>query len=304
MMAGVRNAATGAQLARGDILTTDPDSTPAGAAIGKVSFHIMGNLNLGAFTLKPETFEMEDDGQGGMRRVLMNGEPVVDGMTTCTGVTAATAPDRGTLVDSEGMFLISEEGDLPSGVDVASSGELDPNIYLVCVNVDVLGDEMTNTSPIPESDYTATAHFKTGRNVLEVAQMAGMEGKLASIDRNGAEVEIPYLTTSDKHNQRIIVVNRGESPVAITSIQFTSEDGTDVELMDTVQSAMDAGLLAVPGKSTWVARMDETINITGDSRRTAASISFAGTAGYLSVATTQVNVSDGSTDTVVYEVTE
>lgn len=90
--------------------------------------------------------------------------------------------------------------------------------------------------------------------------------------------------------------------MAITTITFTTEDGTDVELMDTVQAAMDAGLLAVPGMSSWVARMDETISITGDSRRVAASIAFAGTAGHLSVATTQVNVSDGSTDTVVYDV--
>ena len=72
--------------------------------------------------------------------------------------------------------------------------------------------------------------------------------------------------------------------------------------MDTVQAAMDAGLLMVPAGESWVARMDQTISITGDSRRVAASIAFAATAGHLSVATTQINVSDGSTDTVVYDV--
>ena len=133
--------------------------------------------------------------------------------------------------------------------------------------------------------------------------MAG-EGDLASIERNGASVEIPYLTTSEKHNQRLIIVNRGTRPVVITSIAFTSEAGTDVELSPTVQAAMDAGLLMIPGNSTYVASMAQTLEITGDSRRTAATIAFAATPGALSVATTQVNLSDGSTDTVVYAIDE
>ena len=61
-------------------------------------------------------------------------------------------------------------------------------------------------------------------------------------------------------------------------------------------------MLAVPAGETWVARMDETISISGDSRRVAASIAFAATSGALSVATTQINLEDGSTDTVVYTV--
>ena len=130
--------------------------------------------------------------------------------------------------------------------------------------------------------------------------MEAASGTIGTITRDGASVEIPYLTTSEKHNQRIIVVNRGMSPVPITSIVFTAEAGTEVELMDTVQAAMDNGLLVVPGQSTWVARMDETVSITGDSRRTAASINFFGVKSNLSVATTQVNYSDDSTDTVVY----
>ena len=227
--------------------------------------------------------------------VMMTGEPVPDG--TCDPV-AEGSVDQGTLQGADGMELINEEGELPSGVTSASSGNLDPDVYLLCLNVDVMGPA-TNMNPIPEGDYSATASTKAG--ATSPAQMVG-EGDLASIDRNGASVDIPYLTTSEKHNQRLIIVNRGSRPVGITSIQFTTEDGTDVELMGPVQAAMDAGLLAVPANESWVARMDETISITGDSRRVAASIAFAGTAGALSVATTQVNVSDGSTDTVVYDV--
>ena len=289
---GVRNAADGTVLEAGEILRadgTEPDGT--------ISFNIMGNLDIGAFTVKAETFlDANDDGTPDLDE---DGNRTPTG--TCDGVAEGGDPDRGTLVDAQGMMLIGEDGELPSGVTAASTPALPPGIKLVCLNVDVTGP-MSNMSAIPESDYTATAHFKPGLNSLEASQMAGMEGDLASIERNGASVDIPYLTTSEKHNQRLIVVNRGTRPVAITSITFTSEDGTDVELSATAQAAMDAGLLMVPGNSTYVARMDETIVITGDSRRTAASIAFAATPGHLSVATTQVNVSDGSTDTVVYMV--
>ena len=288
----VRNAATGVEpLVAGNILQndgTDPDGT--------ISFNIMGNLDVGAFTVKDETFldanndnvpDLDDDG---------NRTPT----GTCDGV-AEGGVDRGTLIDAASMPLIGEDGERPSGVTMASTPSLSPGVKLVCLNVDVMGPE-TNMYPIPEGDYMATAHFKTGANALEASQMAGMEGSLASIGRNGASVDIPYLTTSEKHNQRVIVVNRGTAPVAISAITFTSEDGTEVELTDTVQAAMDAGLLVVPGQSSWVGRMDETIMISGNSRRTAATIAFDATPGAISVATTQVNVSDGSTDTVVYMV--
>ena len=279
---GVLNATSGAELARGDILANDGT-----APDGTISFNVMGNLNIGAFSLIEETYAA--DGEGNLTVPT----------ESCAGVDEG-AVDRGTLVDADGMMLIGEEGEMPSGVDAASSGSLAPSVYLLCVNVDVMGPE-TNMSAIPNADYSAMASYKTGNNVLEVAQMAG-EGDLGSIRRDGASVNIPYLTTSEKHNQRLIVVNRGPRDAAITSIQFTMEDGTEVELMAPVQAAMDAGLLAVPAGQAWVARMDETITISGGSRRVAATVSFAATAGNLSVATTQVNVSDGSTDTVVYNV--
>ncbi|MDE0001085.1 MAG: hypothetical protein OXQ29_00125 [Rhodospirillaceae bacterium] len=282
--AGIRNATSGAAL--------NADGTEILPSGSQVEFQITGNLDIGAFSLIDDT----------------NYDPApgaASSTTACPGATAtANAPDQGTLRGEDGMLLVSEEGELPSGVEMASSGNLAPNTTagtrarLLCVNVDVMGPA-TNMNPIPEGSYSAMAFTKTSATAM--GRMVG-EGDLASISHNGASVDIPYLTTSEKHNQRLIVVNRGTRPAAITSIQFTTEDGTEVELMDTVQAAMDAGLLMVPAGQSWVARMDETINITGDSRRVAASIAFAATAGHLSVATTQVNVSDGSTDTVVYTV--
>ena len=273
--AGLRNAMTGAPLANTNILDGD----------ARITFDVMGNLDIGAFTIQEESYDAMTP-------------PNPTGM--CEGVDAGSV-DQGTLEDADGMKLINEDGDLPSGVTSASSGNLMEDTYLLCLNVDVTGPE-TNMDPIPPGDYTATAY--TRATATADPRMVG-EGDLASIVRNGASVEIPYLTTSEKHNQRLIVVNRGTRPAAITSIQFTTEEDVAVELMAPVQAAMDAGLLVVPANSSWVARMDETISITytGTPKlRVAASLAFAATPGAISVATTQVNISDGSTDTVVYEV--
>ena len=253
---------------------------------GTVRFALEGDFNFGAFHVLPE---------------VLGGTGMPDGTVMCP-VGSESSPDQGTLRDGseENMRLIGEDGMLPSGVSSATTSRMAPDVYLLCVNVDITGPR-TAAMPIPESTYAAKAYLKRGAEIPEA--MVG-EGTVGSITRNGASVEIPYLTTSDKHNQRLIVVNRGSAPAAITSIQFTTEDGTEVELMDDVQAAMDAGMLAVPAGETWVARMDETISITGDSRRVAASIAFAATSGALSVATTQVNLEDGSTDTVVYTVSD
>ena len=218
---------------------------------------------------------------------------------------SADAPDRGNLMerDEDGGYLIDMEG-VNSGATEGTSGPLailsGMAVYSLCVNVDVTGPE-TNASKIPATEFTGTVMITpAGEAVRASDAYVGATGVIGKIIRNGASVEIPYLTTSEKHNQRLIVVNRGTRAAAITDITFTSEDGTEVELMGPVQAAMDAGLLEVPAKSSWVARMDETISITGDSRRVAASLAFAAQKEDVSVATTQVNVSDGSTDTVVY----
>ena len=274
--------ATGMPLANNDIID--------GGNGGTIAFNVEGNLDIGAFTTNLEDPEAT---------------PVFNRMTLANSAgcmaTAAGVPDRGTFVDDMAMMLVGEEGELPSGVDSASTGALAEGLYVVCVNVDVTGP-MTNMTAIPVGTYTATAYTKQNGGANTPLQMVGEEGTLGAIRRNGASVEIPYLTTSVKHNQRLIVVNRGTRDVPVTSIEFISEAGTDAELMATVQAALDAGLVVVPAGETMVVRMDETISITGGSARTAATIAFFGTAGTLSVATTQINLSDGSTDTVVYNV--
>ena len=203
--------------------------------------------------------------------------------------------DRVGTVGVPGMGALQPTEDDPT---TAMSAWMAPGSYQLCLEVDVAG-AMTNATALPNTEYTASVYTRTS----ETAVSAQAEGTIGVIMRNGASVNIPYLTTSDKHNQRLIIVNRGSRPISITNIEFNSEDGTEADLSDAAKAAA-----AIPGAGeigpdeTAVHSVATMLSITGDSRRTAATLSFNGRASDVSVATTQVNLADSSTDTVVYDV--
>ena len=137
-------------------------------------------------------------------RVGTEGNPTVQGMA---GGTTELVPDE----------------DDPSMAMLAS---LAPGTYQLCVEVDLAGP-MSNTMTIPAGEYTATVYT---RNTMDPRDdMMQNEGTIGAISRNGASVNISYLTTSEKHNQRLIIVNRGSRPISILDISFQTEDGTEAE---------------------------------------------------------------------------
>ena len=272
------HGATGVSLMPGDILH--------GAKNAR--WEINGPLGFGAFHVVPESF----------------GNDMADPLVTpgnATAMCAAGAPnaaDTGTLVDAEGELLIGDDGELPAGANAGFTPWTEPNAYLFCVNVHRMGAEAGNSVRIPNATYSAKAYIRTSADATP--QMVG-EGPVGSIKRNGATVHIAYLTTSEKHRQRVVIVNRGNLPISITDWSFQTEDGTEVELTAAAMAAEEAGAAIGPGE-TLVRQVGEMVNITGDSRRTAVTLSFNGVARNISVATTQVNLADFSTDTVMWPV--
>ena len=272
------HGATGVSLMPGDILH--------GAKNAR--WEINGPLDFGAFHVLPESFT----------------DRMADPLVTpgnATAMCAAGAPnaaDTGTLVDAEGESLIGDDGELPAGANAGFTPWTEPNAYLFCVNVHRMGAEAGNSVRIPNATYSAKAYIRTSADATP--QMVG-EGPVGSIKRNGATVHIAYLTTSEKHRQRVIIVNRGNLPISITDWSFQTEDGTEVELTAEAMAAAEAGAAIGPGE-TLVRQVGEMVNITGDSRRTAVTLSFNGVANNISVATTQVNLADFSTDTVMWSV--
>lgn len=154
----------------------------------------------------------------------------------------------------------------------------------LCIHV----DGMTN---IPQTDsysisvnYTPLANAALGPTGLKAFE-------LGSIDREGVDVNIPYLTTSDGYNQRLVIRNRASSSVGYV-MSFQPETGISAEAGDDA-----TGTLA--GNSTTVLRARDVVTLTGGSR-TAATLNLETASANVDVATVQVNLSDGSTDTVTY----
>ena len=116
-----------------------------------------------------------------------------------------------------------------------------------------------------------------------------------SIRRNGASVNIAYLTDAEIYNQRLILVNRATRDVEFIVSGMQSEDGT----MVTVNDLADGNMIGAG--ATRVIKVSDLFSFDGKNR-VGATISFNAKAADISVATSQINLDDFSTDTVQYMV--
>ena len=181
--------------------------------------------------------------------------------------------------------------------NMAMQSGMAPGTYMLCVTVDNAG-ALSNGAPIPSGEYMATAYALSGApgtratDAIEVAS-----GKIGEIKRNGASSQVAFLTTAEKYNQRLIVVNHNQSrAIAITDIQVNVQD--DVEGFEVMGDP--AELVIGPGEMK-VYLVADVLEIMGRNRAS-GTLSFNGVAGDISVATTIVNREDGSTDTVMWPV--
>ena len=112
------------------------------------------------------------------------------------------------------------------------------------------------------------------------------------------------LTTSEKRDQRLIIVNHSSRAIVLTDIAFQTEDGTQADLTDAVKAAAVWEVGTIGSGESVAYRVSDMAETTGDTRRTAATMSFQGPATKISVATAQANLLDGSTDTVEWPAIE
>ena len=184
--------------------------------------------------------------------------------------------------------------------NMAMASDLMPGTYKVCVTVDLAGST-SNMTPIPAGEYMATAYSRVGHDIRDDVMVA--EGTVGRIIRNGTTVNIAYLTDSEKYNQRLIIVNRGSRPAMYDLHSFTMEVGSDTmaELSPAAMAAVEAGLNVIPPGGQVVLPVADILTFSGDrKRRVGATLSINADVTDVQVATTQVNLEDGSTDTVVY----
>ena len=109
---------------------------------------------------------------------------------------------------------------------------------------------------------------------------------LGRIMRDGAMVHIPYLTTAPSRIQRIIMTNRG-SMDAPYEFSFRPDQGT--------MAVAGAGAMGTLGAGeTMTLNTSDVVELSGDFRRTAASVSFQAQMQHIDLATTITNMETGA----------
>ena len=147
---------------------------------------------------------------------------------------------------------------------------------------------------IPAATVDATVSFSPLPNRAYGAMDA--RAAIGAIVRNGATVQLSYLTVSERYNQRIFITNRSRVDAEYELSGFYAEDGTEAV-------AGPAASGTVPAGGTAVILTRDAVTLAGARARTAATLTVTAPASLIDVATTQVNNADSSTDTVIYEVT-
>ena len=282
MIAGtmIRDARAGAAAANGGEVVAAinaPADAEAGTdavengliAEGGVSINIGGDTSIGAFAIVPKTA----------------GAPAECGLSS-----------GGHSVENPLMGIESN----PAPGTNTQSGLTANQAYALCVNVDTAGPE-TNTSPIAAQSFTANVSIAPGPGAVwgEARSVLLGSGTIGTIARDGTSKEVTYLTASEKYNQRLIIVNNSSKMVRYDLGSFRTEDGTSAMLSDAAMAAKEAGLNVIPPRSQVVLRVGDIVAFEGGARA-AATVTANANPAHISVATTQVNLEDGSTDTVIY----
>lgn len=172
------------------------------------------------------------------------------------------------------------------GTNTASTGKLTQlsGLALAGAGNDVV---LSATSAINAGTYTLAFTPTAITNAQYGA--ASATGSLGEITRSGTTIQVPYLTTYADYNQRLVLVNRGASS-APYSISFTKEAGVTA-----VAGTAATGTLAA--NETKIIKASDIVTLTG-ATRTAATVVITAPSTTIDAATTTVNLSDKSTDTV------
>ena len=222
----------------------------------------------------------------------------------------AAAPDDATLSAGADVDLASAETDIRMmegdgddevvtnttmavSLDANGVDSNDDNVsWMNYLCIMVQGDDTDDMDAprIPDTDaYTAMGSYKA----LEDAANGptGTERMLGEINRDGTTVHIPYMTTYEGYNQRIVLSNRSstDAPYEMT---FRPEVGVTAE-----GSSMAEGTLM--GNTTVTFRTNDLVTLTGGAR-TAATIILEAQPKNIDVTSVIVNKESQDTDTVVH----
>jgi hypothetical protein len=205
-----------------------------------------------------------------------------------TGANSTVATDPNNL----GLSANSAACDVLTSVATNNAGTASSGLFVA----DLVAKEFlcynAGGATIPEGNYSVTVSFTEG-SISDNTPPGDLSGDIGAIQHNGTTVELPYLTTFSDYNQRIVMVNRGSQDADYSISDFQTES-------DTTAVAGTAASGTIPAGGSAVVKVSDVVTLTGKTR-TAATINIVAATGNISVATTQVNLADSSTDTIVLQ---
>lgn len=164
----------------------------------------------------------------------------------------------------------------PVAVEVTAA-VLNGDQHHLCVTVD-------GTETINKGSYTASVESADGTSI-------DLSGDLGTISYDTITVEIPYVTTFEDYNQRLILRNTSGTPVDFT-ISFSTETGVTADT-----SGKEAGG-TIPANGVLIKKMTDFVSFEGKTRGS-ATVEIEGLEANIQAATQTVNTTDGGTDTVI-----
>ena len=143
---------------------------------------------------------------------------------------------------------------------------------------------------IPAAPYMVTVKFAKVAAANAFGAPEFMD-ELGRFRRNGTTAHIPYMTTYDGYNQRLVLSNRGTTD-ATYEIEFRPEEGVMATAMDMAMGTLMAG-------TTVTMKATDLVMLEGGSR-TAATINLVAEPENIDVTSVTVNLETRGTDTVVH----
>ncbi len=174
-----------------------------------------------------------------------------------------------------------DDANYPAG---PATGIVPLGAWYLCATVSDDNEEI-----IQAADYYLTVTLAAADDTRPFPAVGVSDAHTGTISRDGTTVHIPYLTTSDRSAQRLIIVNRHRRQVDYVLIMHPWAGGT-------ADPKVIQGKVAGRGPTALEVADVTTLSGTGGASATLAIVSFP---DKIDVATTSTNPLDGSTDTVV-----
>ena len=293
---------------------TDPASGPERDGVGAEGLAAnVGSLHIGLATTTDTYLNQFHSAQRGTVGIVQASDLVSAASVTFTGDTSFLAEEEGD--DAKKMVYVTTEQDCDpattsivddDGALKASLGSFD----------DYAGDHDSTTGPadnrkavpgylclkvdgetsIPVTDpYQASITYTSVLADNAVSLPSSGSHVLGGITRDGSNVRIAYLTTNQKYNQRLVLVNRSSSPVEY-SMTFQTAEGTTATAGDRASGMLPVGRTVLDVRDDVV-----TFDNGGNGGHGSAELVAVISSRMIDVATVTTTRADGSTDTVVLD---